>query len=151
MDLRLTPEIVLALVACLGFSSNSPASGSSGHPATARSVTTDVRSPSREVLATETRLTVRVTPLMVLVGSDARGLITVPRHSENRLVRVILESVDYYSSSDVPLDGANAAQNHFFYWRQLPPGSYEVTVEVYGVTGLRESTRVHAPEAKSLL
>ena len=80
------------------------------------------------------KLTVRVTPLVRLTRGDARGLVTVPRHHDNRVLRVILESEDYYSRSDIQLDGEEAAQNHHLYWRNLPPGSYWVTVEVYGLT-----------------
>ena len=86
-------------------------------------------------------LTVRVTPLARLTRGDARGVVTVPRHADNRRLRVVLESEDYYTLSEVPLDGEDAAQNHLFYWRDLPPGS-SLTVQIYGATGLRDSTSI---------
>ena len=90
------------------------------------------------------KLTVRVTPLVVLAPTNARGLVRVPRHADNRLLRVVLESENYYSSSDIELQGADAAQTHLFNWRALPPGSYRVRVEIYGPAGLRDSTQAGA-------
>lgn len=74
------------------------------------------------------------------IWSHATGV--EPRHSDNRMLRVVLESEDYYTLSEVPLDGEDAAQNHLFYWRDLPPGSYCVTVQVYSATGARDFTSI---------
>jgi hypothetical protein len=86
------------------------------------------------------KLTVRVSPLVRLTRGDARGVVTVPRHADNRMLRVVLESEDYYTLSELPLDGEDAAQNHLLYWRDLPPGSYRVTIQIYSATGLRDFT-----------
>jgi hypothetical protein len=40
------------------------------------------------------KLTVRVSPLVRLTRGDARGVVTVPRHADNRMLRVVLESED---------------------------------------------------------
>jgi hypothetical protein len=128
--------VVVTLVAYLGSASISHASS-----ARDRNATTEAGSPAAMKPAEAPRLLVRVAPLVVLSPSDARGLVVVPRHHDNRLLRVILESEDYYSSSDTQLNGADAAQNHLLHWRQLPPGSYRVSVEVYGSTGLRDFTQ----------
>ena len=88
------------------------------------------------------KTTVRVTPLVRLTRGDARGVVTVERHTDNRMLRVIIESENYYSRSDVQLDGEDASRIHAFYWQDLPPGSYRVTVYVYGTSGLRGSTSV---------
>jgi hypothetical protein len=95
------------------------------------------------------KLTVRVTPLVRLTRGDARGVVSVPRHVNNRVLRVILESEDYYSLSEVQLDGEDAPQSHSLYWRDLPPGSYRVTVHVYGTDGLRGSTSIGSTESIS--
>jgi hypothetical protein len=86
------------------------------------------------------KLTVRLTPLVRMTRGDANGLVTVPQHVDNRVLRVILESEDYYRLSDVQLDGGDAPLSHSFYWRDLPPGSYRITVQLYGPDGLRGST-----------
>ena len=88
------------------------------------------------------KLTVRVAPLVRLTRGDARGVVIVPRNADNRLLRVILESEDYYTLSEIQLDGGDAPQSHVLNWRDLPPGSYSVIVRVYGTTGLRESTSI---------
>jgi hypothetical protein len=88
------------------------------------------------------KLTVRFTPLVRVTPGEARGVVTVPRHLDNRVLRVILESDDYYSLSAVQLDGEDAPLSHSFSWRDLPPGSYRVTVQVYGTGGLRDSTSI---------
>ena len=88
------------------------------------------------------KLTVRVTPLVRVSRGDAHGVVIVARHPNNRLLRVILESEDYYSLSEVQLDGEDAPQSHSFDWRDLPPGAYRVTVDVYGPDRLRDSTSI---------
>jgi hypothetical protein len=88
------------------------------------------------------KLTVRVAPLVRLIRGDARGMVIVPRDADNRVLRVILESEDYYRLSEIPLEGEDAPLTHPLYWRDLPPGSYCVTVQVYGTTGLRGSTSI---------
>jgi len=95
----------------------------------------------------DTKLTVHVTPLVRLTRGDARGVVSVPRHVDNRVLRVVLESPDYYSLSDVQLDGEKAPQSHSFDWRDLPPGFYRVTVYVYGTNGLRTSTSIGRTES----
>ena len=106
-------------------------------------------SQSQRAPADDSRLTVRVTGLVLLARGEARGLVMVPRHADNRVLRVILESEDYYSVSDIQLDGEDAALSYPISWRDLPPGSYCVTVQVYGPTGMRTSTStgsIHAME-----
>jgi hypothetical protein len=107
------------------------------HPATATS-STQLQTAGGEM----PKLTVRVTPLVRVSRGDARGVVVVTRHKDNRLLRVILESEDYYSLSEVQLEGEDAPQSHSFYWRDLPPGAYCVTVHVYGTGGLRDSTSI---------
>ena len=68
------------------------------------------------------KLTVRVTPLVRLTRGDARGVMTVPRHGDNLMLRVVLESEDYYTLSEVPLDGEDAAQNHLSIGASCRPG-----------------------------
>jgi len=97
---------------------------------------------SQNALVDRAKLTVRVTPLVRLNRGDAYGMVMVPRDPENRVLRVILESEDYFSLSDIPLDGEYAALSYPVSWRDLPPGSYRVTVQVYGPKGMRTSTTI---------
>jgi hypothetical protein len=113
------------------------AAGAADHAVKAGRQTQPQASP-----ADSQKLTVRVSPLVRLTRGDARGIVIVPRHADNRLLRVILESDDYYTLSDSPLDGEDAPLTHPLYWRDLPPGAYCVRVQVYGTTGLRGSTSI---------
>jgi len=122
--------------AVLGFEPDTHRPASAARPAQLQAAAVDVP-----------RLTVRVTPLVRLTRGDARGVVTVPRHADNRVLRVVLESEDYYTVSDIQLDGEDAPQSHSFYWRDLPPGFYRVTVRVYGTDGLRGSTSIGSTES----
>jgi hypothetical protein len=99
-------------------------------------------SQSQSTPVDRSTLTVRVIPLIRLTRGDARGVVIVPRHGDNRVLRIILESEDYYSLSDITLDGEDAALSYPVSWQDLPPGSYCVTVQVYGPTGMRTSTSI---------
>jgi hypothetical protein len=139
--------IVAAVIVGLGSASVPEAVASPHGGQTERKARSSRERPQQERAADDSKVTVRVTPLVRLDRGDARGLVMVPRHSDNRVLRVILESEDYYSRSDIQLDGEEAARSHNLYWRGLPPGIYWVTVEVYGSTGLRDSTYLGAPQA----
>jgi hypothetical protein len=138
--MRITPRAVVSVAAValtLGMSDPVFCAAPSPH----RPASTQHRAQS-QTAADLPKLTVRVTPLVRLTQGDARGVVSVPRHAENRMLRVILESDDYYSLSDRQLDGDDAPLSHSFYWRDLAPGSYRVTVYVYGTDGLRSSTSI---------
>ncbi len=62
---------------------------------------------------------------------------TVQNHEENRALRVVAESADYYRSSQMELDGERAARTSQFVFRDLPVGEYEITVILGGARGQR--------------
>lgn len=142
------PGIVAAVAVTLGSVSAPNAYGSPPRAASDRAATSSANPRLASPGAESTTLSVHVTPLVMLTTSDARGRVTVPRHSDNRVLRVILESEQYYSCSEIQLDGGDAALTHFLQWRGLPPGAYSVTVELYGPTGLRASTRLGGAESQ---
>ena len=131
--------VVAAVIVGLGSASVPDALASPEGGQIERKASSSRERPPQERSADDSKLTVRVTPLVRMSRGEARGLVMVPRHSDNRVLRVILESEDYYSRSDIQLDGEEAARSHNLHWRSLPPGIYWVTVEVYGSTGLRDS------------
>jgi hypothetical protein len=53
-----------------------------------------------------------------------------------------VDSEDFYRSSDIQLDGANAARNHSMDWSGLPPGDYQVVATVFGANGERKRESV---------
>jgi hypothetical protein len=78
-------------------------------------------------------------PVEIRLMSPAavRSVVRVAPHADNRTLRIVMDSANYYRSSDVQLDGDRAAQSHFFTWADLPPGSYSVVVTVLGPNGPR--------------
>lgn len=75
-------------------------------------------------------LSVKVTPRVTLVGGGVLTTVRVVRAPENRLLSIAVDGPAYYSSTDVQLDGDQAAQTHTFRWLSLPAGQYVVQVLV---------------------
>ena len=73
--------------------------------------------------------------------SRLRVLVQVPRHEENRTLRVTLDSGGFYRSSDVQLDGEVAPLHHYIDWPQVPRGQYCLDVTVLGTSSSRERQR----------
>jgi hypothetical protein len=72
------------------------------------------------------KVTVKIRPLVLWAGGEVRTTVRTPRDARNRELRVIVEGTDYYASSDVQLDGVDAATTHQFTWKDLPSGPYRV-------------------------
>lgn len=91
---------------------------------------------TRDRLA-ESGVEIRLSARFVTASELVRSLVRVAPHQDNRVLRVELDSPDFFRSSDVPLEGELAARNHFFSWKSLPPGSYTLIVTVMGTDGPR--------------
>ena len=74
-----------------------------------------------EILKLRLSQPVAVAPATVLVQ------ISVEPHADNRSLAVVVDSDQYYRSSEVSLDGDDARRPHVFEFRNLPSGSYEVS------------------------
>ncbi len=85
-------------------------------------------------------VTMRLSSRLAFAPAVVRSTVRVTPHPDNRLLRLTLDSPDYYRSSDVQLDGASAASAHFFNWTSLPAGSYSVVATVFGPDGPRAQT-----------
>lgn len=85
-------------------------------------------------------VTMRLSPRMAFAPAVVRTTVRVTPHRDNRLLRLTLDSPDYYRSSDVQLDGAGAPSAHYFDWGSLPPGAYSVVATVFGADGPRGQT-----------
>jgi hypothetical protein len=72
------------------------------------------------------KITVKIRPVVLFAGGQVRTTVRTPRDPRNRELRVIVEGEDYYASSDVQLDGVDAATTHQFTWKELPGGPYRV-------------------------
>lgn len=83
------------------------------------------------------RLTVGIVQPAGIADSGAKVMIRVrvTPESDNRLLRIVVDSEDYYRSSDVQLDGLNSASLHVLQLRELPSGQYTVLAQLYGTEG----------------
>ena len=57
--------------------------------------------------------------------------------ADNRHLEIVAESDDFYSSSQIQLDGARAPRVATFLFRALPSGVYKVTGTLFGTDGER--------------
>ena len=85
----------------------------------------------------ETRLTIRVSPLLSFAPANLMVRTVVAAHEENRSIEVIAESAGFYRSSEIELDGDRAPRTTMFEFRSLPSGVYEVRAILKGPGGNR--------------
>lgn len=87
--------------------------------------------------ATENRLRIEVSPRI----STAPAAVTIRSYvtpdAANRALQVVADSGEFYRSSMVPLDGANAALITETIFKDLPGGEYEVSVSLVAANGGR--------------
>jgi hypothetical protein len=94
-------------------------------------------------------VTIKVTPSISQAPAAIVVRTSVEPHQQNRILRVSIESDDFYSSSDMSLDGDQAPKVATFRFRNVPRGSFEVTAELGGVDGrhgiISRTVRVISP------
>jgi hypothetical protein len=81
------------------------------------------------------KIAVRVSPAVAMEPAQLTIRTLVEPSDENRKLRVTLDSETYASSSDIPLEGRNAARLNVVEIRDVPSGLYEVRAVVSGSTG----------------
>jgi hypothetical protein len=59
----------------------------------------------------------------------------IEANAKNRAVAIVADSMDFYRSSVIQLDGEHAPRTTTFEFRSLPPGMYEVTATLIGADG----------------
>lgn len=82
-------------------------------------------------------LNLRIRPSVAFAPAIVRVQVIVPPDAENRSLEVIADSPDFYRSSQVPLEGEQAAKTTIIEFRDLPIGTYEVTAVLDGPSGRR--------------
>jgi len=87
-------------------------------------------------------LTLQITPRFSNAPAFVRSRVHVAPNTENRLLRLSVDSERYYRSSDIQLDGDLAAESHWLDWKSLPAGRYEFVATVIGPTGPRVQRRM---------
>src|SRR5437667_4690085 len=59
----------------------------------------------------------------------------VEADAQNRGMRIVAESNDFYRASEVELDGDRAPRTNMFEFRSLPSGNYHVTATLLDAAG----------------
>lgn len=81
------------------------------------------------------QLTMKVSPSFAFAPANLAIRAMVVADAENRAVKIVAESEDFYRSSEIQLDGDRAPRTSLFEFRDLPPGSYEVKAMLFGPGG----------------
>ena len=90
------------------------------------------------------RVGVHVTPAVAFAPADLRVRASVTAYEENRAVEIIAESQNFYSSSEIQLNGEQAPKTTMVEFRSVPVGLYSVRVIVKGSGGKEIATATTA-------
>jgi len=81
------------------------------------------------------RLSMRVSPAVSFAPAYLVVHAMVEADKNNRAIEIVAESVDFYRSSEIQLDGDKAPRTTMFAFRNLPGGVYEVRAVLKGGGG----------------
>jgi len=81
---------------------------------------------------------VQVTPNVSMAPATVRVVVTVEPDERNRGLMVEADSPDFYSSSEVTLDGDGSSRVQRFVFKNLPPGEYDIRATVERNDGGRQ-------------
>lgn len=88
-------------------------------------------------LGSEQRLAMKLAGAVAFAPADLVVRTTVPADEENRAIEIVAESIDFYRSSEIQLEGERAPRTTMFHLRSLPGGQYEVRAILKGPGGRR--------------
>ena len=80
-------------------------------------------------------LVMRVSPAVAFAPANLVVRAVIEANADNRSVEIVAESVDFYRSSEIQLEGDKGPRTNQFEFRSLPPGTYEVRASLIGVNG----------------
>jgi hypothetical protein len=129
MAMRFATVTAAGLLALI-FASAGTAGAQSVQPVAAKRV-------AARVPADDAPVRLRLAARVVSAPADFSGLVRVTPNADYRLLRVVLDSDNFYRSSDIQLEGDRSPTNHFLWWRSLPAGTYRIVVTVFGTQGPR--------------
>jgi len=81
------------------------------------------------------KLQSRVWPAFTQAPASVRIEALVEPNADNRELEIVVDSGDYYRSSIIALDGADAPRFFSVQYRSMPAGVYEVQVGLRGPSG----------------
>jgi hypothetical protein len=82
-------------------------------------------------------LRIQVSPAISRAPAQVTVRLIVESDAQNRTLQIVATSDDYYRSSEVQLDGKDAQSLNVFEFRNLPPGTYQITGVLVGSSGPR--------------
>jgi hypothetical protein len=82
-------------------------------------------------------LAMTIAPHLSFAPADLRVRLDVTPNVRNRSLLLVAESDEFYRSSEMPLDAADAPRSFTIQFRGLPPGAYSVSSEVKDADGER--------------
>jgi len=82
-------------------------------------------------------MTMKVTPRTALAPAVIRVEVAVEADDDNRRLRIVAESEDFYRASELQIDGATGPRVRSIDFRHLPGGTYEVSATLSGIRGRR--------------
>ena len=129
--------VVASIVGTAAYAQSQPAKNGRTVNGASYSSRLTARSTTAGAAQDEAPLAIRLTSRYAMSPAAVRSVVRVAPHADNRTLRIVIDSDNYYRSSDVQLDGDRAAQSHFFTWADLPPGAYSVVATVLGPAGPR--------------
>jgi hypothetical protein len=78
---------------------------------------------------------IRVTPATSFEPANVSVQVVVERHTDNRLLTLVIDSGSFYWSSQRQLDGQDGPYLSVFNCRELPAGEYAVQASVISADG----------------
>jgi hypothetical protein len=90
---------------------------------------------SATATAAADRLQSRIWPSVSQAPASVRIEVVVPQDDDNRTLKIVVDSGDFFRSSTIDLEGADAPGFFSVQYRSMPAGAYEVDVELRGRTG----------------
>ena len=81
------------------------------------------------------RISLQVSPAVAFAPAHLVVRAMIEADSENRAVTIIAESIDFYRSSEIQLEGDKAPRTTTFEFLSLPSGTYEVRARLVGADG----------------
>ena len=83
---------------------------------------------------------IRVWPATAVEPATLRIQVIVERNAENRALRIVMDSPEYFTSSEVTLDGDRSQRVRVVIFRSVPAGQYELRGELIDEQGHVRST-----------
>ena len=80
-------------------------------------------------------VSIRVSPSVAFAPANLFVRATVDANKENRILEITAESIDFYRSSEVTLDGDRAPRVTLLEFKSVPGGFYSVRAVVKGSRG----------------